>query len=84
MTRRRGERGWWSGGRLWWRFVCLGALVGILAAPIHLLSWTLPTYNPVFVVFYGVYLVLGLFIVERDPGPLNRERCAAAFRTDSP
>ena len=54
------------------------------AAPIHLLSWTLPTYNPVFVVFYGVYLVLGPFIVERDPGPLDREPCAAAFRTDVP
>ena len=63
MSGRRGERGWWSRGRLWWRFVCLGALLGLLVAPIHLLSWTLPTYNPVFVIYYAVYLVLELILM---------------------
>ena len=49
---------------MWWRFVCLGALLGLLAAPIHLLSWTLPTYNPVFVVYYAFYLVFELILVS--------------------
>lgn len=56
MAKSSGQLGWWRRGNLRWRLACLGVSLGIAAALVHLLSYTLPTFNPVFVLYYLFYL----------------------------
>ncbi|MFJ4285443.1 hypothetical protein ACIPY0_07330 [Paenarthrobacter nicotinovorans] len=54
--------GWWGNGKASRRLVCLGAGLGAVGAVVHLLSYTLPYFNPVFISFYLFYLVVEVLV----------------------
>ncbi len=60
MAKSSTRPGWWRTGKLWCRFVCLGAVSGTVGALALHLSYTLPRFNPVFLL-WGLF---NLFVFE--------------------
>jgi ABC-type iron transport system FetAB permease component len=63
MPKNNTKPGWWRTGKVSSRLVCLGVSLGIAAALVHLLSYTLPTFNPVFVLYYVFYLFAEVLVM---------------------